>query len=232
MFNSSMIAENLKNIHQRIASACLRVGRNPEEVTLIAVTKTYSEQSIRDVVDAGVFDIGENYVQELRQKHEEVRDDRIRWHFIGHLQSNKIKYVADWIHMIHTVDSLTLGQQISKWAEKIGRTMDILVEVNTTKEESKFGSAIELAPNLVKDLAMLRGLNVKGLMTMGPFLPDPEDSRPSFIILRELKESLESEGLRLPILSMGMTNDFEVAINEGATMLRIGTAIFGSRIKT
>ena len=227
-----MIVENLKNIHQRIASACLRVGRNPEEVTLIAVTKTYSEQSIRDVVDVGVFDIGENYVQELRQKHAEVRDDRIRWHFIGHLQSNKIKYIADWVHLIHTVDSLTLGQQISKWAEKIGRTMDILVEVNTTKEESKFGAAIELAPSLVKDLAMLRGLNVKGLMTMGPFLPDPEDSRPSFIILRELKESLESEGVRLPILSMGMTNDFEVAINEGATMLRIGTAIFGSRIKT
>ena len=171
-----MIAENLKNIHQRIASACLRVGRNPEEVTLIAVTKTYSEQSIRDVVDVGVFDIGENYVQELRQKHAEVRDDRIRWHFIGHLQSNKIKYIADWIHLIHTVDSLTLGQQISKWAEKIGRTMDILVEVNTTKEESKFGAAIELAPSLVKDLAMLRGLNVKGLMTMGPSLPDPEDS--------------------------------------------------------
>jgi len=224
-----MIAENVKNIHQRIATASRRVHRNPEEITIIAVTKTFGIEEIKEVVQAGIYDIGENYVQELRQKLEEVPDKKIKWHFIGHLQSNKIKYIVHWIHMIHAVDSLTLGEQLSKWSIKVNRALDILVEVNTTGEESKFGVSPDNTAKLVKDLSKLPNIHLKGLMTMGPFLPDPEDSRPAFRTLRQLKESLEADGLMLPVLSMGMTNDFEVAIEEGATMVRLGTAIFGSR---
>jgi pyridoxal phosphate enzyme (YggS family) len=224
-----MIAENVKNIHQRIATTCRRVHRNPEEITIIAVTKTFGVDEIRHVVDSGIYDIGENYVQELRQKHDELSNAKIRWHFIGHLQSNKIKYIGDWIHMIHAVDSLSLGEQLSKWSTRVNRALDILVEVNTTGEESKFGISPDNTAKLVKELSRLSNINLKGLMTMGPFLPDPEDSRPAFRTLRLLKESLEVDGLMLPILSMGMTNDFDVAIEEGATMVRLGTAIFGNR---
>lgn len=224
-----MVAENIKNIKHRIAVACQKVSRKPEDITLLAVTKMFDTASIREVVAAGIFDIGENYVQELREKHNQVPDQHIRWHFIGHLQSNKIKYIADWIYMIHSVDSHELGKQLSKWMMKIQKEINILVEVNTSGENSKFGVSIESAPILIKDLSKLPNINVAGLMTMGPFLPDPEDCRPSFRRLRELKEHLENEGYSLPILSMGMTSDFEVAIEEGATIIRIGTAIFGTR---
>ncbi|MDI6765598.1 MAG: YggS family pyridoxal phosphate-dependent enzyme [Bacteroidota bacterium] len=224
-----MVAENIKNIKKRIAVACQKVGRKPEDITLSAVTKTLKAASVKEVVAAGIFDIGENYVQELREKREQVPDPRIRWHFIGHLQTNKIKYIADWIYMIHSVDSLELGEQLSKWMLKSQRELNILVEVNTSGENSKFGVSLESAHLLIKDLRKLPNLNVSGLMTMGPFLPNPEECRPSFRQLREMKENLEKEGYSLPILSMGMTNDFEVAIEEGATIIRIGTAIFGSR---
>ncbi len=224
-----MVAENLKNIKQRIAVACQKVGRNSEDITIIAVAKTFTAASIREAIAAGVLDIGENYVQELRKKREQIPDQYIHWHFIGHLQTNKIKYIADWIHMIHSVDSVELGVQLSKWMTKSQREIDILVEVNTSGENSKFGVSLEFAPYLIKDLRKLPNINVSGLMTLGSFSPNPEDCRPSFRKLRELKENLEEEGYSLPILSMGMTNDFEVAIEEGATIVRIGTAIFGSR---
>jgi len=226
-----MIAENLQKTHQRIASACKRVGRDPAEVTLIAVTKAFSTQQIRQVLDTGIYDIGENYVQELQRKHAELNDARIRWHFIGHLQSNKVKYITKWIFLIHSVDSLKLGKEISRWGTQFGRTIDCLVEVNTTGETTKFGVSLEQAPSFVKELVHLPNMNVAGLMTIGPLLPDPEQCRPAFQMLRGLRDSLESEGLKLPHLSMGMTNDFEVAIEEGATMVRIGTAIFGERPK-
>ena len=224
-----MIAENVKNIRQRIKSACMRVGRKPEDVKLIAVTKTLESAVISEVIKEGIHDIGENYVQEIKRKREEVPDDRIRWHFIGHLQSNKIKYIAGWIHLIQTVDSLELGSQLSKRAGTLNCKLNVLVEIKTTKEEGKFGVPIDFAPKLMKDLAILPNLNINGLMTMGPFSIDPEESRLSFRTLRLLKESLEQDGFSLPILSMGMTNDFEIAIEEGSTMLRIGTAIFGKR---
>jgi pyridoxal phosphate enzyme (YggS family) len=225
-----MIAENVKNIRQRIINACRRVHRNPEEITLIAVSKTFGAGDIKKVVEAGLYDIGENYVQELRQKRGEVPDERVRWHFIGHLQSNKIKYIGDWIHMIHAVDSLSLGEQLSKWSGKTGRKIDVLVEVNTGDEESKFGVSLVDTEKFVKDLSKLPNINLKGLMTIGPFLSNPEDSRPAYRALARLKKSLEDEGLKMPVLSMGMSHDFEVAIEEGATMVRIGTAIFGSRV--
>jgi len=225
-----MVAENIKNIRQRVVSACCRVHRNPEEITIIAVTKTLSVDKIKEVIQAGIYDIGENYVQEIRQKFVEVPDIKVKWHFIGHLQSNKIKYIGNRIHMIHTVDSLSLGEQLSKWSEKNNRTLNVLVEVNTTGEENKFGVTPDETAILVKELFKISNLNVKGLMTMGPFLPDPESSRPMFRTLYNLRKSLEADGFKLPVLSMGMTNDFEVAIEEGATMVRLGTAIFGSRI--
>lgn len=186
---------------------------------------------IRQAVDAGFVDIGENFVQELIRKREGLGDDRIRWHFVGHLQTNKVKYIAPWIHLIQSVDSIRLGEEISKQAGKAGRVVDVLVEVNTSGEATKYGVNPAGTRKLVSELANLENLGVSGLMTIGPFLPDPESSRPSFRMLRELRQKLESEGFQLPHLSMGMTNDFEVAIEEGATIVRIGTAIFGERAR-
>ncbi|MBI4811673.1 MAG: YggS family pyridoxal phosphate-dependent enzyme [Ignavibacteriales bacterium] len=176
-----------------------------------------------------MFDIGESYVQEMRQKHDEVSDERIKWHFIGHLQSNKVKYIVEWIHLIHAVDSIKLGNEISRCVARFGRQVDVLIEVNTSGEATHYGVPIDETLMLVKEISQLPNINVCGLMTMGPFLPDPEESRPAFCMLRALRETIEKETHKLPVLSMGMSNDFEVAIEEGATMIRIGTAIFGSR---
>ena len=224
-----MIANNLKNIRQRIANVCQRSGRKAEEITLITVSKTVTAELIREAVRSGILDFGENYVQDLCAKKEVLNDIPIRWHFIGHLQSNKVKYIADWIYLIHAVDSIELASEISKHAGRLDRNIDILVEVNTSDEKSKFGLSVKDATDFVRRIADIKNLSVSGLMTMGPFSPDPEDSRAGFRRLRQIKESLEYDGYRLPILSMGMTNDFEVAIEEGATMLRVGTAIFGER---
>lgn len=226
-----MVAENVSNIRERMAAACLRAGRKPEEVALIAVSKTFPAHLVEEAVAAGVCDIGENYVQELRQKHDALAGREIRWHFIGHLQSNKVRQIAPWIHSIDAVDSVTLGSEISRQAERTGRHLSILVEVNTSAEASKFGISPEKAVETVKELARLQHLSVGGLMTIGPLTPDPEGARPSFRMLRELKSDVEREGLPMAHLSMGMTGDFEVAIEEGATMIRIGTAIFGSRVR-
>jgi len=229
IIRNQMIAENVQNIRQRISSACKKVGRNADEITLVAVTKTFSSETIRQALEAGVADIGESYVQEMVQKHEKLKGEGIKWHFIGHLQTNKVKYIAEWVHLIHAVDSIKLGNEISKWAAKYKRRMDVLIEVKTSGQSTHFGVPIENANMFVKELSKLPNINVCGLMTIGPFLPDPEESRGSFRMLRQLRDSIENEGYKLPILSMGMTNDFEVAIEEGATMVRIGTAIFGSR---
>ena len=226
-----MIAENVKNIRQRIASACNRVGRSTGEVTLIAVSKTFNEENIREAVDAGVGDIGENYVREFIEKRNALQDREIRWHFIGHLQRNKVKEIIPWIHLIHSVDSKRLAEEISLRASKAGRTISILVEVNTSNEQTKFGVMPEQTTALVKELINIPNVNVAGLMTIGPFLPDAEDSRPGSRTLRHIKERIEDDGIQLQHLSMGMTNDVEVAVEEGATLVRIGTAIFGKRTK-
>ena len=227
-----MIAENVKIVRQRIVSACVRVQRTPEEITLIAVTKTFSSNLVKEVTLAGIKDIGENYVQELCRKREKIADDSIRWHFIGHLQSNKVKHIVPWIYCIHSVDTISLGKEISRQAERSGRPRaEVLVEVNTSGETTKFGVKPAETILLVKDLSRCSNIRVSGLMTIGPFLPDPESSRPAFQVLAYLKKKIVQEGIPMQHLSMGMTNDFEIAIEEGATMIRIGTAILGKRKK-
>jgi pyridoxal phosphate enzyme (YggS family) len=227
-----MIAENLKILRSRIEQTCRRCGRRPEDVRVVAVSKTFPAEMIRAALAEGQMDFGENYVQELKVKREELGEQKIRWHFIGHLQSNKVKHIIEYAHLIHSVDGIALGREIDKQAERCGRRQDILVEVRTTGESTKFGVQPENAIALMQDLARLPHLRVCGLMTMGPFSGEPDDARPSFRRLRELSRDIDAagvDGITMNCLSMGMTNDFEVAIEEGATIVRIGTAIFGNR---
>jgi pyridoxal phosphate enzyme (YggS family) len=229
-----MIPANVDTIRRRIAVACQKVGRKPGDVTLLAVAKTFPAGMVREVVDCGVPDIGENYVQELLGKREQLADQVIRWHFIGHLQSNKVKYIAPWITLIHAVDNAGLAREIDRRGAQAGRVIDLLVEVNTTGEATKFGVRPDDTTALVRSLEGLRHIRIAGLMTIGPFLPDPERSRPMFRTLRHLKDELAGaaqDNVEMRHLSMGMTGDFEVAVEEGATLIRIGTAIFGSRKK-
>ena len=227
-----MISENIRNIQERIDQSCRKTGRNPETVTLVAVSKTFGPDLVINAARTGIVDIGENYVQELVDKRRYVANSQIRWHFIGHLQTNKVKYIAEWITMIHSVDSVSLAKEINKRAANAGRTIDVLIEVNTSDEASKYGVPPDGSAVLLQEIALFPSLRVRGLMTIGPFLPDPEESRPSFRCLRNLFDEANRSGyLAAPMdhLSMGMTHDFEVAIQEGATIVRIGTAIFGSR---
>lgn len=227
-----MIAENVNNIRESITAACIAARRSPESVRLIAVSKAFGHDVIAEVVRAGVFDIGENYVQEIVEKRERLHDERIRWHFIGHLQSNKVKYVAEWIHLVHSVDSLSVAAELERRGAKIGRALDVLVEVNTSGEASKFGVDPGNAAEFVGAVSRFPHVRVRGLMTIGPFLPDPEESRPAFRALKGIFDGIKKGGIgREPMehLSMGMTHDFRVAIEEGSTMVRIGTAIFGPR---
>jgi pyridoxal phosphate enzyme (YggS family) len=227
-----MILDNVQKVRERIASACVKTGRDPSEVTLVAVSKTFSADRITEAVRGGLRDIGENYVQELLGKKEEAADKNITWHFIGHLQTNKVKYIAEWIHLIHTVDTVDLARELDKRGAKADRVVDVLVEVNTTGEVTKYGIQPGKAIAFVESLKEFQHIRLGGLMTIGPFLPDPECSRPMFRQLRLLKEEvaqLGQENVVMDHLSMGMTGDYEVAIEEGATILRIGTAIFGSR---
>jgi pyridoxal phosphate enzyme (YggS family) len=229
-----MISENIVKIRQRIAAACARAGRDPSEVTLLAVSKTFSPEHIRQAVHAGVKEIGENYVQELLRKRTLLQDEPIRWHFIGHLQTNKVRSIVEWIRLVHAVDSLKLARELDKRAAECARVVDVLIEVNTTGEASKFGVQPEQTLELIRSFDPLEAVRVAGLMTMGPFLPDPEQSRPMFRQLRELKDraaSLGQHNVVMRQLSMGMTGDFEVAVEEGATIVRIGTAIFGTRTR-
>jgi len=230
-----MIAENVESVKRRIVAACSRCGRNPADVLLVGVTKTFGPEKIRDAMTAGLFDFGENYVQELNKKREQLGESRIRWHFVGHLQSNKARYIADYIHLIHSIDSERLAAELHKKGEKAGRVVDVLVEVHTTDEATKFGVAPEQTTEFVKQISKYGHLRIQGLMTMGPFSDDPNDSRPSFRQVLELKRSIEREGIEnvsMRHLSMGMSHDFEVGIEEGATIVRIGTVIFGERAQT
>jgi hypothetical protein len=221
-------------VRERIARCCERIGRDPAGVMLVAVAKMFPAALVREAVEAGVGDIGENYVQELQQKRAALGDAGIRWHFIGHLQSNKARAVAPFVHLIHAVDTPGLARELDRRARDAGRVLDVLVEVNTTGEGSKFGVRPEQTEPLIRSLAPLANLRIDGLMTIGPFLPDPEGSRPMFRTLRELRDRIAagSQGnATMRHLSMGMTGDYEVAIEEGATIIRIGTAIFGRRVR-
>ncbi len=229
-----MIKENLNNIEQRIQDACRRAGRSREEVTLICVTKTKPEDMLREAYEAGQRDFGENKVQEICRKKPLLPQD-IRWHMIGHLQRNKVRQLISRTVMIHSVDSLRLAETISEEAAKAGLVMPVLIEVNAAQEESKFGVSIGETEALVRAAAQLRGIRVAGLMTIAPYTEDPEENRPYFKRLRELAVDIGQkciDNVSMGILSMGMTGDFEVAIEEGATHIRVGTGIFGERIYT
>jgi len=227
--DNKVIQERIDTLRRRIAGACLRAGREPSEVTLIAVSKTFGTEDIAEARREGIADFGENYIQELREKREVLGSSDIRWHFVGHLQTNKIRYIADWIHLIHSVDTLRLARALSDAGLKIGRAIPFLVEVNTTGESSKFGCAPSETPGLIKEAAKLSSVRIDGLMTMGPLPGTPGDTRRAFRALGEMAGKLRGEGYPLPHLSMGMTGDFEIAIAEGATLVRVGTAIFGTR---
>lgn len=222
---------NLEEVENRIRKACAKVGRNREEVTLIAVSKTKPIEMIQQVYQAGILEFGENWVQELKEKTELVKES-VHWHLIGHLQRNKVKYIVDKVTLIHSVDSYRLAEQINDEAKKKGICVDILLEVNVAEEESKFGLKINEVEPLVQKIAGLDHIKVKGLMTIAPFVGNPEENRMIFRKLKQLLVDINSKNIDnvdMDELSMGMTNDFEVAIEEGATLVRVGTAIFGQR---
>ena len=226
-----MVKENLQKVERRIEEACKRAGRSRDEVTLIAVSKTKPVEMIREAMDGGIEDFGENKVQEMCGKMEEIKEP-LRWHLIGHLQRNKVKYVVGKAFLIHSVDSLRLAEEIQKEAEKKNVVCPILVEINIGEEESKSGIKKEEAIELVKQISALSRVRIKGLMCVPPATPDPENSRGYFRRMKQLREEiqkLELPGVEMKELSMGMTGDFEVAVEEGATYVRVGTAIFGER---
>jgi len=222
------IAANIKGIIHKIKLAAERVGRKEESVELVAVTKTVDVSKIKEAIRAGIKIIGENRVQEAREKFTDIGKE-IEWHLIGHLQTNKVKYIFDIFSLIHSVDSLLLSEEIQRRAENKGLETDILIEVNLSGEKTKFGILPEKAINFVKDISRFKNINIMGLMTIPPFSESPEDSRKYFKMLRMLRDDIQKEGIEMKELSMGMSNDFEAAVEEGATMVRIGTAIFGER---
>lgn len=226
-----MLKDRIEEVEERIQEACRRAGRDRSEVTLIAVSKTKPAEVLKEAYDLGIRVFGENKVQELTEKYEVLPKD-IRWHMIGHLQTNKVKYIADKVELIHSVDSLKLAETIEKEAAKRNRTIDILVEVNVAEEESKFGLRVEEVIPFIEKVAGFSHINVRGLMTIAPFVENPEKNRSVFADLRKLSVDITEKNIdnvNVSILSMGMTNDYEVAIEEGATMVRVGTGIFGAR---
>ena len=227
-----MIKENLNAVEQAVAAACRRAGRKREEVTLIAVSKTKPLPDLKEAYESGARDFGENKVQELTDKIPSLPAD-IRWHMIGHLQRNKVKYIVGKVSMIHSVDSLHLAEEISRQGVKQNVTVDILVEVNVAGEESKYGVTMEEAPALVEQIAALPNIHVRGLMTIAPFTEIPEENRIFFQKLKQLSIDIEQKSIdnvSMSVLSMGMTGDYCTAIEEGSTCVRVGTGIFGERI--
>jgi pyridoxal phosphate enzyme (YggS family) len=224
------IKENLLRVMERIEKAAKTVGRNPEEINLVAVSKTVESARIKEAIEAGVSILGENYVQEAQKKIDEI-GRTVSWHFVGHLQSNKAKYAVRLFDMIHSLDSISLAEELNRRAEKEGRTMNAMIEVNLSGEATKFGAEEARVFDIAQRVLNLSHLSLVGLMTMPPYFDDPRLSRPYYIRLRELKEKMIKEGIQLRELSMGMSNDFEIAIEEGATFVRVGTAIFGERKK-
>lgn len=237
------LADNLKRIRERIQNACERSKRRVEEVRLVAVTKTVEVDVIRTALEAGLTDLGESRPQELVKRagmiHEHLSRRQTlepdstppepRWHMIGHLQRNKVRMILPWVNMIHSVDSLRLAEEISSEAQRIGRTIPILIEVNVSGEKSKFGIAVGATSHLIAHINTLPGIRIVGLMTMAPLEENPENTKPYFCRLREILEDIRSERLVGPEfreLSMGMSNDFEAAIQEGATLIRLGTVLF------
>ena len=226
-----MLKENLANVEKNIEQACKNAGRNRNEVTLIAVSKTKPVEMLQEIYDENIRDFGENKVQELCSKMEQLPSD-IRWHMIGHLQRNKVKYIVGKVELIHSVDTYRLAEEINIQAKKQNVIVPILVEVNIAHEESKFGISAEDAILLVEEISRLENIRIKGLMTIAPYVENPEDNRLYFRKIKQLSVDITNKNIdnvSMEILSMGMTGDFEVAIEEGATMVRVGTGIFGKR---
>lgn len=227
----SMLLDNLKDVEERIQAACDRSGRKREDVLLVAVSKTKPVEMIEEVMTAGIVDFGENKPQELRDKYE-VLPKNLRFHMIGHLQTNKIKYVIDRVVLIHSIDSIHLAEAVNAEAKKHNRIMPVLVEVNVAQEESKSGFLVEKTENAIREIAKLSNIRVEGLMTIAPFVENAEENRQYFVKLRKLSVDIAAKNIdnvTMHHLSMGMTGDYEVAIEEGATMVRVGTGIFGER---
>lgn len=226
-----MLKENLAIVENNITEACARAGRARDEVTLIAVSKTKPVEMLEEVYAEGIRDFGENKVQELCGKMERMPDD-IKWHMIGHLQRNKVKYIIDKVSLIHSVDTYRLAEEINIQAKKRNVTIPILVEVNIAGEESKFGTSAEDVILLVEDISRLENIRIQGLMTIAPYVTDPEENRPYFRKIKQLSVDITNKNIdnvSMRILSMGMTGDYAVAIEEGATLVRVGTGIFGER---
>ena len=226
-----MLKENLANVREKINIACKKVGRNPDEVTLVAVSKMKPLEDIETLLETGQMEYGENYVQELCDKYEKISRP-VHWHMIGHLQTNKVKYIIDKTVLIHSVDSVHLAKQIEKEAAKRNLTAQILIQVNIAEEETKFGLDTEELLQIIMEISKFPHVHIRGLMTSAPFVADPEENRCYFKKLHELFVDIGKKNIdnvTMDILSMGMTNDYEVAIEEGATMVRVGTVIFGER---
>jgi pyridoxal phosphate enzyme (YggS family) len=225
------VRENIQSVQDRIASAAKRVGRDVGSIELVAISKTKPVSLIVEAIDAGITDIGENRVQEAKSKHTQV-DRPARWHLVGHLQTNKVKQALQIFDLIHSVDSIRLLTEINRRSCQLNRQTDVLVEVNTSGEESKYGLQPNQLLSFMQSTLEYPHVRIKGLMTIGRFVPEPEEVRLSFTLLRRLQEKIDNQGypnIQMKYLSMGMTNDFEVAIEEGANMVRIGSAIFGER---
>lgn len=226
-----MVAENLAQVQKNINESCNKINRDPNEVTLIAVSKTKPVEMLKEAYDAGARVFGENKVQEIVDKYDQMPSD-VKWHMIGHLQRNKVKYIIDKVALIHSVDSIRLAETIEKEATKHNITANILIEVNVAKEESKFGLMPEELDEFIDKIKDFKHIQVKGLMTIAPFVENPETNREIFRSLRKLSVDISNknvDNVNVSILSMGMTNDYTVAVEEGATMVRVGTGIFGAR---
>ena len=223
---------NLESVMDRIKIAAVSSGRNPETVRLVAVSKTIPSETVKKAIDAGANILGENYIQEAKTKFNSLSSYPVSWHFIGHLQTNKAKYAIRIFDLIHSVDSFKLAFELDKQAKKTDKIQSILIQVNVAGESSKSGISVQNTLNLVKEISVLKNIAIKGLMTMPPFFNAPEKVRPFFKNLRNLRDQIGKESIHnvaMDELSMGMTGDFEVAVEEGATLVRIGTAIFGER---
>lgn len=228
----SEITQNIDEIDARIAKAAERSGRKKEDILLLAVTKTIDIPKIKEAVNHGLTQLGENKVQEILDKYDTLGSD-VKWHLIGHLQTNKVKYIIDKVDLIHSVDSIKLAQEINKRAEQKNMVMNILIEVNIAEEESKFGVKPEEVENLIAEISQMKNICVKGLMTVAPFVENSEENRNCFSQMRQLLVDINAKNMNnvnMDVLSMGMTGDYEVAIEEGATIVRIGTGIFGKRL--
>ena len=226
-----MIQENIKLVEENIKKACEKVGRDVNEVTLIAVSKTKPYTAIEEALPTGVKDYGENKVQELCDKYEILPKD-IKWHMIGHLQRNKVKYLVGKASLIHSVDSIRLAEQIEKEYAKADEIANVLIEVNMAQEESKFGITSEETEQLVREIAKFPHIRIKGLMTIAPYTDNPESNRVYFRNMKKLSVDIENKNIdnvSMSVLSMGMTGDYQVAVEEGATLVRVGTGIFGER---